>query len=151
MKHLQEDVKMDDSHSNRITTLETQMHQLTQDMQSFQHVTAKQQQVLQQQVTAIDSKVDAQHQALNHMLDTKLESRWPGSSTSSRRDRSHMSDYSLLSQSTGPFWQGQPQLVAVVPFVMGSALRGSCTPGATEDPGHQWSINWMLESDRIAQ
>eukprot|EP00435_Cladocopium_sp_Y103_P060457 s5_g22.t1 len=58
MKHLQDDVKMDDDSGKRLADLEGQMQQLTHDMQSFQQATAKQQQSLQQQVTAIDTKVD---------------------------------------------------------------------------------------------
>jgi hypothetical protein len=72
-KHMTSEDKMEVDTDRRVADLESKVGQLTQDLATFQHHQGKQQQIIQNQVAAIDAKVDSQQQSIHNMLESKLE------------------------------------------------------------------------------
>eukprot|EP00435_Cladocopium_sp_Y103_P015856 s1818_g3.t3 len=72
-RHMQVDDSMGSSETSRVNDLETRVEQLANELTSFQQQHTKQQQTLQHQIAAVDTKVDKQQQSLNSLLDSKLE------------------------------------------------------------------------------
>ena len=71
-KQILED-KMEVDTDKRVSDLESKVGQLAHELASFQHQQGAQQQSLQQQVAAIDAKVDSHQASIHNLLDTKLE------------------------------------------------------------------------------
>lgn len=68
-----EDAEMTPVIENRVSSLEQQMESLTATMTQFQHSQANHNQMVQQSISQIDTKVDNQAMTFNTLLDTKMD------------------------------------------------------------------------------
>lgn len=69
-----DDSSMSDDVDQRVQSLETQVHQLTQNMHSFQQQQTNHNQAMYSQIQAVDQKVEQQQGSLQTFLDARLES-----------------------------------------------------------------------------
>ena len=69
-----EDTSMPDDVDQRVQNLESQVSQLTQNMQSFQQQQSSHNQAMYSQIQAVDQKVEQQQGSLQTFLDSRLES-----------------------------------------------------------------------------
>ena len=63
---------MADTNDNRISQLESQVQQLSDNLQTFEQRQASQNQSIYAQVQKMDQKMQDQHMTINRMLDSKL-------------------------------------------------------------------------------
>ena len=68
-----DDSNMTDDVDQRVQSLETQVSQLTQNMQSFQQQQTGHNQAMYNQIQAVDQKVEQQQGSLQTFLDSRLE------------------------------------------------------------------------------
>eukprot|EP00434_Breviolum_minutum_P013102 symbB.v1.2.011547.t1/scaffold743.1/size212950/2 len=66
--------RMEDDNSERIMQLENQVQQMSASVQAFQQQQTQHTQNLYGQVQSLDKRLNEQHQSLNNMLDSKLDS-----------------------------------------------------------------------------